>query len=136
MSTADQSPLRFERVVMSSVAVALIAGIAAGFMSPPRTLASEYISALVSSAGCGALCLVGVRQGGRTARWMSALLVAGFLLDIARRPQVTALSAFGLIAGVIAFVATLRSQQRLAVTSTVLCSALLVATRVGGLWLR
>jgi hypothetical protein len=136
MSTADQLPRRFERAVMISVAVALIGGIAAGFMSPPRTVASEYISALVGSAGCGALCLVGVRQGGRRARWMSVLLVAVFLLDIAGRPHVPAISALALTAGAVAFIATLRSRQRLAVASTVLCSALLVATRVGGLWLR
>lgn len=136
MSAADQSLARFERIVMISVAVALIVGIAAGFIRPPHTLAFDYISALVSSAGCGALCLAGIRRGGRTARWMSAFLVAAFLLDIARRPHVTVLSALGLATGVVAFVATLRSEQRLAIVSAVLCSALLAATRVGGLLLR
>jgi hypothetical protein len=134
MNSVDRPTQRHERLVVLSVAIAAIAGLAAGFfMLPPSTTTTNYIYVLVTPAGFGALCLIAVRRGGQVGRWMPLLLVAIFLLDIAGRPHVTLLSALGVGAGVIAVAATLRSHQRLAAVSTAVCSALLGATLVGGL---
>jgi hypothetical protein len=137
MNTADKPMLRHERLVVISVAIAAIAGIAAGFfILPSRTTATDYVYLLVTPAGFGALCLIAVRRDGQVGRWMPLFLVAIFLLDIANRPHVALLSALGVGAGAVAVVATLRSHQPLAVVSTAVCSALLAATLVGGLLLR
>lgn len=135
MSVVDEPTLRQERIVMYSVALVLVAGIALGFIRPPRTIAIDYISTLVSSVGCGALCFVGIRRGGRTARWTSVLMMAMFVLDIAKDPHVPEISALCLGTSVAAFVATLRNHQRFALVWTVACSVLWGATLVGGLLL-
>lgn len=137
MNAAHKPTQLHARFLMLLVAFAAVAGIAAGsLIIPSRTTVPEYVYALVHPACFGAMCWLALRRGGEAARWTPLLLVAMFLLDIAKGPHVAVLSVLGLGAGALSVAATLRLHQRLAVASMAICCALLAATLVGGLLLR
>ena len=137
MNAAHKPTQPQARVPIILVAFAAIAGILAGsLILPSRTTAAAYVYALVHPACFGALCFLAVRRGAKGARWTPLLLLAVFLLDIAKGPHVMVLSVLGLGAGAASVAAALRGHQRLALASTALCCALLAATLVGGLLLR
>jgi hypothetical protein len=137
MSAVGKPTLRPERLAALAIAIAAIAGIAVGFfLLPPKTPAIDYIPVLATPAFLGTFCVIGLRQGGRAARWMPLFLMAMFLLQIAGRSHVVVLSALGIGAGAVTIIAALRGHHRLAVVSTIACSALLAATLAGGLLLR
>lgn len=135
MNAAHQPSLRPGRLVVISLAVTLVAGIAVGWFSgSATTTASDYVHALADPVFFGALSIMAARRGTPAGYWAPVLLMAVFLLDIALYPHVMVLSVLGLSAGAIALLAT-RHHQRVAVASAVACSALLGATLVAGVWL-
>lgn len=131
MSSAHQPTSRNVAIVLSS----LCAGLAAGLVVPRGASAFDYVYSVAGPACFGAMCIYTLRRGGRAAGWVPLLLLGWFLLDIARRPHVRALSVLGLAAAVIAAIAGLRGHQRATIVGTVVSCALLAATLIGGLWI-
>ncbi|HEX2673585.1 MAG TPA: hypothetical protein VHM25_22055 [Polyangiaceae bacterium] len=118
------------------VVLSLCAGLALGWLVVPRgASAFDYAYSVVSPAGLGATCVYAFRRGGRAAGWVPLLVLGWFLLDIARKPHVPALSALGVAAAVIAGIASLRGHQRATIVGAVVSCTLLAATLIGGRWI-
>jgi len=131
MSSANQLPARSTGIVV--LCIAAIAGIAVGWgVGPSEANALGYVYSVAGPACYGAMWVSIIRRGGRAARWLPLMLLAMFLLDIAKSPHVPSLSALGLAAVAIVGIATLCGHQRAAIISTVVSSALLAATLLGG----
>ncbi|HYP98878.1 MAG TPA: hypothetical protein VER96_09395 [Polyangiaceae bacterium] len=129
MSAAHQPTSRNAAIVV----FALCAGIAVGWLGAPSGAnALGYVTSVASPAYFGAMSVYAIRRGGSAARWFPLLLLAVFLLDIARSPHVPSLSALGIAAAASAGIATLRGHKRAAIASTLVSSALLVATLIAG----
>ena len=133
MSSAPKPTLRNAAMVVP----ALFTGLAIGWLVVPSgESAFDYLYSVASPACFGAICVEALLRGGRAASWVPLLLLAVFVLDIARRPHVPVLSALGLAAGAVVGIAALRGHQRTAVAGTVVSCVLLVATLIGGRLLR
>ena len=129
MSSAPKPTLRNAAMVVP----ALCAGLTIGWLVvPPGESAFDYVYSVASPALFGAVCVHALRRGERAASWVPLLLLAVFVLDIARRPHVPVLSALGLAVGAVVGIAALRGHQRTAVAGTVVSSVLLAATLIAG----